>query len=134
MKFEDIAAHGNRGFHKRPVTGERPHGDSVITCTDGFAMSVIAGGGTYCTPCPALCGCAFGRPVGTFSGMGEASHDYSGPYTHVEVGFPSQRPEPWDFGWDRYAEDPQDPTGTVYGYVPVDMVRDVIAAHGGEAA
>lgn len=53
------------------------------------------------------------------------------PYTSVEVGFPSARPEPWG-EWERYAEDSTDPTGTVYGFVPVALVRDLIASHGGE--
>jgi hypothetical protein len=31
----------------------------------------------------------------------------------------------------QYCEDPQDPTGTVYGYVPVQVVTNVIVKHGG---
>ena len=30
-----------------------------------------------------------------------------------------------------YAEDADNPTGTVYGWVPVEVVDAVIAAHGG---
>lgn len=133
-KFDDVVAHGNRGFHKRPVTGEDGGPPSVITCTDGFTMSVIAGGGTYCTPRPGLCSCALGGPEPEHRDfLGDTDHAYSGPYTHVEVGFPSQRPEPWDDVWVGYAEDPEHPKKTVYGYVPVEVVRDLIASHGGEA-
>jgi len=48
-------------------------------------------------------------------------------YTLVEVGFPSAEEElimPW-------AEDRNQPTETVYGYVPVDVVTNVIVKHGG---
>ena len=31
----------------------------------------------------------------------------------------------------KYAEAPDDPTGTVYAYVPVQVVTNVIAKHGG---
>lgn len=44
-----------------------------------------------------------------------------------EVGFPNQREEllmP-------YAEDPKTPTETVYGYVPVTLVEQIIEKHGG---
>lgn len=128
--------------------------DNWITCADGFRLSVIAGSGAYCSPRPA------------FSSMylpniHEVPSTYPGPYTHVEVGFPSERPEPWSChhertvygddewapsyckerpvtpdegtGWACYAEAESDPTGTVYGYVPVAMVAALIASHGGEA-
>ena len=113
-RLETIIAHGNRGRAK--------FGDNKIACKDGFTLSVIAGRGTYCIPRP---GWPFGEP--------RVPNDYPGPYTAVEVGFPSERPEPWD-EWVKYIDSPEDdPTGTVYGYVPVDMVRALIAAHGGEA-
>ena len=113
--LDHIAAHGNRS--SRP--GGR--GDNTIVCRDGFKLSVIAGQGTYCTP----------RPDWPFADN-PVPADYPGPYTHVEVGYPSQRPEPWA-EWAQYAEDPEKPTGTVYAYVPVEMVRALVAAHGGEA-
>ena len=31
----------------------------------------------------------------------------------------------------KYAEDPDEPTGTVYGYVPVDIVQQLMDKHGG---
>src|SRR5690606_2814 len=108
---------GNRSIRPGGVRG-----DNQIVCRDGFTMSVIAGAGTYCTPRPDWAAAA-----------GEVPADYPGPYTHVEVGYPSARPEPWD-KWEQYAEDPEKPpTGNVYAYVPVEMVRALVAAHGGEA-
>lgn len=77
-----------------------------ITCVDGFKLSVIAGGGAYCTP------------------------RNSTPYAAVEVGYPSERPEPWE-EWSKYSE--AEDGSSVYGYVPVAMVRTLIASHGGEA-
>ena len=45
----------------------------------------------------------------------------------VECGFPTSTP-----GWElmEYAETPEDPTNTVYGYVPVDVVRRELESHG----
>ena len=47
--------------------------------------------------------------------------------TSVEIGFPSCE-EPLIMPW---AESPETPTDTVYGYVPVDVVTNVIVKHGG---
>ena len=78
--------------------------NKAVVCADGFQMSVQAGDGMYCTP-----------------------RDDYGPYSEVEIGFPSEREEcimP-------YCEDPNDPTGTVYAYVPKAFVTYIIAKHGG---
>ena len=131
MKLEEIIAHGNRGHFGSP--------DGHITCADGFRLSVIAGGGTYCSPRPAPC-YSIGAEHHTLSGGFGSDVDctYSGPYYAVEVGFPSERPEPWGDddddprSWRTYAETADDPTGTVYGRVPVEMLRALVAAHGGE--
>ena len=48
-------------------------------------------------------------------------------YSSVEVGFPSKK-EDLILDW---AEDRDDPTGTVYGYVPASIIIDVIDKHGG---
>jgi hypothetical protein len=106
-KLDRIAANGNRP----PVNGEDAkdwQGDQScwIRCKDGFRLSVTAGGSAYCAPRP--------------------------PYKAVEVGFPSSRPEPWR-RWKAYAANSQDPTETVYAYVPVELVRALIESHGGEA-
>ncbi len=76
-----------------------------VVCADGFTMSVQAHDGAYCTP----------------------RIDNAPKYTHVEVGFPSQREDLIM----KYAEEPDVPTQTVYGYVPVQTVTNVIAKHGG---
>ena len=74
-------------------------------CADGFKMSVQAHAGAYCLPRMS------GAPV----------------YREVEVGFPSKREELL-MAW---AEEPDKPTQTVYAYVPVQVVTNVIAKHGG---
>jgi hypothetical protein len=75
-----------------------------ITCADGFSLSVQATHGAYCSP-----------------------RQNIGPWTAVEVGFPSAKP---DLIMD-YAEDTERPTETVYGYVPVELVLALIELHGG---
>ena len=76
----------------------------LIKCADGFSMSVQASRGSYCSP-----------------------RNDSGPYDSVEVGFPSS----YDYYLHQYAEDPEKPTDTVYGWVPADTVMMCIDAHGG---
>ena len=79
--------------------------NEAVVCADGFKMSVQANNSAYCEP----------RAAGQEK------------YNLVEVGFPSEKESllmPW-------AESPEDPTGTVYGYVPVDIVSNVIVKHGG---
>ena len=76
-----------------------------VVCADGFTMSVQAHQGAYCTP--------------RMSGARK--------YTHVEVGFPSER-EDLLIQW---AEEPDKPTQTVYGWVPVQTVTNVLVKHGG---
>ena len=77
----------------------------VIKCTDGFSMSVQASKNHYCEP----------------------RADKPKAYRQVEVGFPSARDEllmP-------YVEDETNPTGTVYAFVPIEVVCQVIENHGG---
>ena len=78
-----------------------------LHCNDGFSMSVQAHSGAYCSPRT--------DPTDT---------DY---YFKVEVGFPSEREELLM----KYADDYDNPTDTVYGYVPVEVVQEVIEKHGG---
>jgi len=75
-----------------------------LHCADLFSVSIQAGDGKYCTP-----------------------RNDCGPYTAVELGYPSAH----DPMLDGYAEDPSRPTDTVYGWVPVGVVRDLIVKHGG---
>ena len=76
-----------------------------VVCLDGFKMSVQAHAGSYCEP----------------------RIDYAERYSAVEVGYPSAE-EPLLVP---YAEDPSNPTDTVYGWVPTEVVSLVIAKHGG---
>jgi len=76
----------------------------TVECKDGFSMSVQASSGNYCTP-----------------------KNNTGPYTEVEVGMPSS----YDYWLHEYAEDPDRPTETVYGWVPADKIMLCIDSHGG---
>jgi hypothetical protein len=79
--------------------------NSLVVCADGFRMSVQAHEGSYCTP--RVTGAEF--------------------YTEAEVGFPTER-ESLLMEW---AENPDRPTDTVYGWVPRQVIINVIAKHGG---
>lgn len=76
-----------------------------VYCMNGDSLSVQASSMVYCTP--------------------RSNH---GPWYQVEVGYPSRAfeklkdyAEDWDAG----------PTDTVYGYVPIEIVEDIIAECGG---
>ena len=73
-------------------------------CPDGFSVSIQANQGAYCTP-----------------------RDNIGPWTHVELGYPSSEPPKYIWG---YAEDTDYKTSSVYGYVPVVLVRMMLKEHG----
>jgi len=91
-----------------------------VICKDGFRISVQASRYHYCLD-------ALGyRP--DFLDHAPATL----PFTAVECGFPTERPEPWST-WEEYADDAGEPTGTVYWFVPVSLVADLIERHGGEA-
>ena len=76
-----------------------------VRLASGLELSIQASEAHYC--CPRETGADF--------------------YTHVEVGFPSAEVAVLM----EYAENPSDPTGTVYGFVPVEVVDAIIIAHGG---
>jgi hypothetical protein len=78
--------------------------NKTILCADGFRMSVQASAGNYCTP-----------------RISNAKR-----YDTVEVGFPSSE-EPLLM---EYADE-TNWTDTVYGFVPVQVVTNIIAKHGG---
>lgn len=78
----------------------------AIKCADGFTMSVQASSSHYCEP-----------------------RDDEGPWISFEIGFPSEREELII----RWAENPDIPTDTVYGWVPSDVIEEVIEKHGGLA-
>ena len=78
-----------------------------VQCVDGFNVSVQANKYAYCKP----------------------RHDSADFYTQVELGFPSH-PMP---SIDKYRDDcgDGDPLETVYGYVPVELVDEILDSHGG---
>lgn len=78
-----------------------------VKCKDGFEVSVQASRNHYCIP-----------------------RDGNGVYTHVEMGFPS---EYMGEEFQKYAEEPDRPTETVYSCVPVEMIDRLIESHGGLA-
>lgn len=79
-----------------------------IKCNDGESLSIQASRTAYCTP-----------------------REDAGPYLDLEVGFPSVKPPD---SMMEYCEDPDKPTDTVYGYVPVAVIQEFIDLHGGEKA
>ena len=120
-QLERIIAEGTHADYRENETAESYRArrsskpSNKITCADGFHLSVIAGSGTYCSPRPGM----------------TADDAYGGPYAAVEVGYPSERPEPWS-DWEQFCENQEDPTSTVYGFVPVEMVQALVESHGGE--
>jgi len=95
-----LQAHLNQPtIQYRPGLNHKPIAN-LVTCADGFTLSVQASEHHYCDP-----------------------RTNNGPYNKVEVwrcGAPSQFSEYGD------GEDP-------YGYVPIDLVCQVIDEHGGFA-
>ena len=75
-----------------------------VICKDGFKMSVQAGQSNYSQP-----------------------RDVVDHYEEAEVGFPSTE----EYLLTNYAEDQENPCGTVYGYVPCSIIDEVIEKHGG---
>lgn len=75
-----------------------------MVLASGVSMSVQASAFHYCIP-----------------------REDSGPWTHYEIGYPSE--EIPDIAG--YAEDLDDPTNTVYCYVPAELVMKIINDNGG---
>ena len=78
-----------------------------VICANGLEMSVQASVTHYCKP-----------------------RNDVGPYTQVEIGFPNKKVEALMLYKD--GEVIEDPTETVYSYVPIQVVLDVIEANGGQ--
>jgi hypothetical protein len=75
-----------------------------VYCKDGFSISIQASKYHYCTP-----------------------REDIGPYSAFELGYPSIKEELIM----EYAEDSNSPTDTIYGYVPLKVVENMIEKHGG---
>ena len=88
---------------KQLLTIPRPR----ILCKDGASISVQANSNCYCSP-----------------------RNDTGPYTHVEVGYPSHPfPEAVTYKEDFDADD----CDTIFAYVPIELVETWIYSHGGFA-
>jgi hypothetical protein len=75
-----------------------------IICNDGFKMSVQGSRTHYSTP--------------------RANMDF---YSNMGIGFPTEKVDYFL----EYAEDENNPTDTVYGYVPVNLIQKCIDDHQG---
>lgn len=81
-------------------------------CADGVSLSIQGNVVAYCLP-----------------------RNNAGPYTHMEVGFISdkeKKPMAPPQSWADYADG--DFPSDVYGWVPVELIEAFIAEHGGRAA
>lgn len=78
-----------------------------VTCMDGTTLSVQVGSSLYCQP-----------------------RDNNGPYTHVEVGYPS-KPFEQLLEYIDGNVDTDNPCDAVYGYVPIEIVDEIIESCGG---
>lgn len=76
-----------------------------IVCKDGFSMSVQASETHYCEP----------------------REERAVSYWRFEVGYPSEVEETLM----EFAENPEEPLKSVYGYVPANVIEAIIAKHGG---
>lgn len=77
-----------------------------IVCKDGFSISVQGSENHYCQPRKNL---------------------LDKDYESVELGFPSVA----DDLIEEFAENPECPCDTVYGWVPIDIVEKLVEKHGG---
>lgn len=75
-----------------------------IFCKDGLSLSVQGSSLHYCTP-----------------------RETIDSYSSMEIGFPSRRISELK----EFAEEPKRLTKTVYGWVPVKIIKQVIKEHGG---
>lgn len=87
---------------KEPYVFIRPR----IFCSDGFSVSIQASYSHYCIP-----------------------RNNVGPYTHFEIGFPSEIVD----SWMRYCEsrsEAEDPRQQIYSSVPIQLIVDELKRHG----
>ena len=82
-----------------------------IVCEDGFAMSVQASVNHYTSP--------------------RRDFDDARMYDKMEVGFPNMEEELLKPYVDAYSDEEIDYLNSVYGFVPVEIINEVIVKHGG---
>lgn len=88
----------------RRLLNSLPRQVKVIECANGLRMSVQASQTHYCTP-----------------------RNSTGPWVEVEVGYPSSPVQELK----EYAENDYELTNTVYAYVPVGLVEQIVEENGG---
>lgn len=76
-----------------------------VVCADGFQISIQASPFHYCS----------------------SKDKNAEKFEKVELGFPNQE----DDLIMEYADNPDDPTRTIYGYVPIEVVDKLMEKHGG---
>jgi len=86
-----------------------------LFCKDGFNISIQASSGHYCSP----------RHEEKLMAFDYDDSDII--HTEFELGFPSEKEELLL----EYAEEEDKPTQTVYGWVPLAILLQVIEKHGG---
>lgn len=91
------------------VTLDSAHFIDPIKCKDGYSFSLQASRTHYCSP---------RKDTGL--------HD-DFIFTAFQIGLPSEA----DDLLNEYAEDGENPTETVYGYVPAEVVQNLVDKHGG---
>lgn len=105
MTITDVAAIVDELNTRLAAPGKNGHRViKPVECVDGFEVSIQASPYHYCSPRSTV-----------------------GPYSAVELGFPSEQIP----SLDQYAEDRDDHTRTVFAYVPINEVAEVLAQHGG---
>lgn len=85
-------------------TGAIPGRSTPTACIGDITMSIQASEAHYCEP-----------------------RDNKGPWVQFEIGFPSRNIPALRM----YAEDKNNSTGTVYGWVPANIINQIIADNGG---
>ena len=105
MPFKYVMRYDHMEILSDREIDERLFAEAV--CKDGFEVSIQASYGHYCSP-----------------------RENDAIYGTLELGFPSARPPNYIM---KYAESPNRPTGTVYGFVPATLVHKMIEEHGGLA-
>jgi hypothetical protein len=118
-------------------------GEYLVVTTSGFQVLVLAHAGMASKPDVTECSendVDEGKdPCGHCQEDGWEACDYPGPYTHLMVFQPSERPEPWD-KWKQFLRhkwlmsDPDIWRTSPFDYVPVAMVLDLVREHGGEVS
>jgi len=92
-------------------------------CPDGFNVSIQFGDGWYCNMWADTRWGKHFEKTGDITPWVYTEDEYE----TVELGYPSEKIEEWM----KYCEDEKNPLDTVYGYVPIETVQEVIKKHGG---